>query len=348
MAGTINLAMMQQFDMDGLPLSGGKLFFFEAGTTAPRTPFQDEALTIVFPNPMVLDASGRVPMFYLADGHCKIRLEDKNGVTVMAADNLLVIGPSGGTSSSGSGFDPNAVIQTGNIIARFGTGPLTGYVRCNGQTIGPTGSGASELQGPTAEALFKYLWGTAVLPVTPTRGATAANDWDAGNKQIQLPDLRGRAIAGLDDMGATAANRLTSSTDGFGASATVLGNAGGIQSAILNDKKYLPPYTPTGTLSLGATVVPSGSVGISDTRSWNVPTNAGPVNSAVGVCTGSNQAQQASVAVTVGGAITAGFTGDTNTVSFGTATFNGTAQGGTSVAHINVPPSMVMTLYIKL
>src|SRR4051812_16588159 len=89
MSGTINLALTQQFDMDGRPLSGGLLYFFVASTTTPQSAFQDTALTIVYPNPITLDASGRVPMFYLADGNIKIRLADKNGVTVIAADNLL-------------------------------------------------------------------------------------------------------------------------------------------------------------------------------------------------------------------------------------------------------------------
>jgi len=33
MAGTINLALTQQFDMDGEPLGGGLLYFFAAGST---------------------------------------------------------------------------------------------------------------------------------------------------------------------------------------------------------------------------------------------------------------------------------------------------------------------------
>ena len=111
MAGTINLAFTQQFDMDGAPLSGGLLYFFTAGTTTPQSAFQDTGLTIVHPNPIVLDASGRVPMFYLADGFIKIRLTDKNGVTIIAADQLLVIGPSTSTGGGGGGTTPGDVTQ---------------------------------------------------------------------------------------------------------------------------------------------------------------------------------------------------------------------------------------------
>ena len=89
MAGTINFAMTQQFDSHGRPLSGGLLYFFVAGTTTPQSAFIDIALTLPHPNPIVLDSSGRVPMFYLADGSIKIRLTTSTGVTIIAEDNCL-------------------------------------------------------------------------------------------------------------------------------------------------------------------------------------------------------------------------------------------------------------------
>ena len=167
MAGTINLALTQQFDMDGEPLSGGVLYFFTAATTTPQSAFQDTGLTIPWPNPITLDASGRIPMFYLADGNIKIRLATKTGVTVIAADNLLVIGPSSG-GGGGGGVDATTVLQTGDIKARFssGTSTLDGFVRCNGGTIGPLGAaGVTERGAADCQALFEYLWSTTVLQV---------------------------------------------------------------------------------------------------------------------------------------------------------------------------------------
>ena len=136
MSGTINLALTQQFDMDGAPLSGGLLQFFTAGTSTPQTPFQDTALTVAHSNPIVLDASGRVPMFYVSDGFIKIRLTDKNGVVIIAADQLLVIGPSSGGSTGGSTGDVTRQFDTGDIKARYDDKSINGWVRCNGNTIG--------------------------------------------------------------------------------------------------------------------------------------------------------------------------------------------------------------------
>jgi microcystin-dependent protein len=49
-----------------------------------------------------------------------------------------------------------------------------------------------------------------------------------GSTTFNLPDLRGRAVAGVDNMGGTAANRITSG--GSGITGTTLGAAGGAQT----------------------------------------------------------------------------------------------------------------------
>jgi microcystin-dependent protein len=226
MAGSISLSMSQQFDDLGKPLSGGLLYFIEAGTTStPQNAYQDSALTIAHPNPITLDSAGRVPQFYLADGSIKIRLTDSAGVQQLVADNVLVVGPSSGSGGGGS-VDATTVLATGDIKVKYGTGTLSGFVRANGRTIGSASSGATERANADAQALFEYLWGAdANLTVSSGRGASANADWTA-NKTIALPDFRGRVLAGMDDMGNTAAGRLTSAGAVTG---TTLGYAGGEQ-----------------------------------------------------------------------------------------------------------------------
>lgn len=51
----------QLFNNNGVPLSGGKLYTYEAGTTTPLTSYTSSAGTIPHTNPIVLDAAGRVP-----------------------------------------------------------------------------------------------------------------------------------------------------------------------------------------------------------------------------------------------------------------------------------------------
>ena len=98
-----SLSMTQQFDEYGQPLSGGQLYIIQAGTVStPQDAFQDFGLTIKMPYPMVLDAAGRVPQFFLSDGYVKVRLQDTHGVVQLAAETVLVIGPSAGGGGGGA------------------------------------------------------------------------------------------------------------------------------------------------------------------------------------------------------------------------------------------------------
>jgi hypothetical protein len=194
-AGSLSLSLSQQFDSLGRPLSGGKLYFFQTGTSTPQSAYQDTALTIAHPNPMTLDSSGRIAAFYLADGSIKIRLADAAGVTILAYDGLLVIGPSSGAGAAPS-VDATTVLATGDVKPKYGTGTLTGFVRLNGRTIGSPTSGATERANADTQTLFEYLWtADANLAVSGGRGASANADWLA-NKTITLPDFRGRVPGG--------------------------------------------------------------------------------------------------------------------------------------------------------
>jgi hypothetical protein len=231
MAGTIPLSLTQQFDIYGKPLAGGQLYLIQAGTVStPQDGFQDTNLTIKMPYPITLDAAGRVPQFFLADGTIKVRLQDKNGVVQLAADSILVIGPSAG-GGGGSTVDPTQLIQTGNMILRYGVGVIAGYVRLNGLTIGNAISGATERANLDCQNLFQYLYGADPnLVVTPGgRGASAAADW-AANKQIATPDWRGYAFSCLDDMGNTPAGRLSATY--WGGNPILLGSVGGGESVV--------------------------------------------------------------------------------------------------------------------
>ncbi len=214
MAGTIpNLPLSTQFDKDtGAPLRGGKLYFFQAGTISTvQNAYKDTGLTDPHPNPITLDGAGRVPSFYLADGSIHIRLTNAQGVAQFEEMNLLVVGPSSGGGGGGATVDTAALFQTGDVIWLDQAGTRAGWVRDNGRTIGSAVSGASERANADCQNLFTFLWNTypnSVCPVNGGRGGSAAADWSA-NKWITLPDKRGFAPGGLDDMGNSAAGRYS-------------------------------------------------------------------------------------------------------------------------------------------
>lgn len=51
----------QFFDNNGIPLSGGKIYSYEAGTTTPLATYTSSSGNIAHTNPIILDSSGRVP-----------------------------------------------------------------------------------------------------------------------------------------------------------------------------------------------------------------------------------------------------------------------------------------------
>jgi len=315
MAGTIpGFSLTPQFDQFGKPAVGCRLFCVQAGTTnAPQNSYQDSGLTILNPYPLVADSTARLPQFFVADGTIKLRLTDKNGVTLFVGDNLLVVGASSG-GGGGSPVDPTTVLQTGQLALWYGTGVQSGFVRANGRSIGSSTSSATERANADTQALYSFLWNADPnLAVSGGRGASAAADW-AANKNIALPDYRGRAIAGLDDMGNSAAGRLTATY--FGTAATVLGAAGGAESKVLVTGN-LPPYTPAGAITNGAISI-------------------------------NHNAAAANASTTGGGAFSIGGSNASISASQAASTFTGTAQGGASTPISITQPTILATVYLKL
>ena len=241
-AGSLSIANVQQFSFTncatftnacGTPLIGGLLWFYQVGTTGTQQDsFQDTALTIKNAWPLPLDTNGRVPNFYLADGSIHVRLTDSSGVVQFDNPNMLVIGPSGG-GGGGSSIDPTTIATTGDLKPRLTSEFVTGWVKANAQTIGSATSGGTGRANSDTQSLFTYLWTNcpdAHCPVLGGRGANGLADFNA-NKQITLPDLRGRicSLVGLDDMGNSPAGRLLSSnvTSGGGDGVTTPNATGG-------------------------------------------------------------------------------------------------------------------------
>jgi microcystin-dependent protein len=309
MAGSISLSLSQQFDSTGAPLNGGLLYFYAAGTTTPQSAYQDYSLTIPYPNPMVLDSAGRIPAFYLADGQIKVVLKDSAGVTQVSADNLLVVGASAGTGTPPT-VDATTVFSTGDIKARYDTSAITGWVRSNGRTVGNASSGGTERANADTEDLFVFLYNLdSALSVSGGRGANAAADY-AANKTIALPDFRGRVIAGFDDMGNSAASRLTATT----MTGTGIGATGGTQTHVLTEAQ-----------------MPVHDHGVTD------PGHLHQVRyTATSIATGGGSAGLPSAA---------GLSGANSDSATTGITVNNAGSGD---AHLNVQPTMFATIYIKL
>jgi hypothetical protein len=74
----------QLFDNNGDPLNGGKVYFYEVGTSTPKDTYSDADLTTANPNPVTLDSAGRADIF-LSDDY-KVIVKDSSDTTIYTQD----------------------------------------------------------------------------------------------------------------------------------------------------------------------------------------------------------------------------------------------------------------------
>lgn len=183
-------------------------------------------------------------------------------------------------------------VPIGSCIDFFGTtAPNSAFVLAYGQAVSRTAYA-------TLFSLFGTTYGTG-----------------DGSTTFNIPDLRGRVVAGKDDMGGSAAGRLS----GVGISsggATILGGAGGSETKTLLTAN-LPPYTPAGTVT------------VTSTANNILATNGPPDNwSSIAGATSFNN--QFKTAVT------------------STGSLSGTPQGGTSTPFVGLPPTIIANKIIRV
>lgn len=138
-----------------------------------------------------------------------------------------------------------------------------------------------------------------------------------GSSTFNVPDLRGRVVAGKDNMGGSSANRLTDADDGL--NGDTLGDTGGGETQSLVTAN-LPSYTPSGGVSLTGVVM--------NTRDYS-STGTSDINTLMQGTNGTNRQ---------------------NGVPFvsGTATFTGANNGGTSTAFGIVQPTIIANKLLRI
>lgn len=80
----------QLFDNNGVPLSGGKIYVYAAGTTTPATVYTDSLGNVPHTNPIITNASGRIAseIWFPVSGSFKFVLKDANDVLIATYDNI--------------------------------------------------------------------------------------------------------------------------------------------------------------------------------------------------------------------------------------------------------------------
>ena len=314
-----NGSLIPWLDPNGAPYSGAKAYFFDAGTTTPRTVYIDSDLGESQDHPVLANASGQFPAVFLPSGDYRLRITDADDVTIWDVDGIStpIFTDSGG---GGGGDTPVELLaRTGDYKFRHGTGSHSGWVRAAGRTIGNATSGASERANADCEDLFLFLWDQdSTLSVSGGRGANAASDF-AASKALTLPDIRLRGLIGMASMGNSVSNLIAAadfdgSEDGDDLGATVGAGTVTLTTAQIPSHTHTASTNTTGSHSHG----------------YSVQTPSGGGN-------------------TYGGGTTANPEQDRTTTTAGahshTVTVNNAGGGG---SHPNVQPSAVATCYLKL
>lgn len=190
-------------------------------------------------------------------------------------------------------------VQVATITSAGWNGPVTGNV--------PIGTMA-DFAGSTAPSQWYLCYGQAISRTTYSAlfaiiGTTyGAGD---GSTTFNLPDCRGIVIAGLDNMGGTAANRLNT-TWYIGGTPTSLGSIGGVQFETLTASQ-IPGISFSGSGSGSGAVtgfnnLPNG------TTAWSQSANNSVTGNTIAICfsgsVGNVNSLTASVTVGVSGSST--------------------------------------------
>jgi hypothetical protein len=123
----------QFFDNTGVPLSGGLIYTYQAGSSTPLATYTTSLGTTPNTNPIILDSSGRTPnQVWMQTGYSyKFVIQTSAGVTLQTLDNLYPI-LQNATATASTFLTGMIIIWSGSI----GSIPA-GWVLCNGSNGTP-------------------------------------------------------------------------------------------------------------------------------------------------------------------------------------------------------------------
>jgi hypothetical protein len=357
-------------------IPGALAYFTEAGTTTPMPTYSSVTLGEVneHPHPVVADGNGRWPQVFFDDTDpdpedpevsgrqfYDVRVTDASGSELYYDRSVPIIGTTSGEGEGGGGppVDANALAKTGDVKLKFDYGSEEGWVRMNGRTISKTGGvpGGTEMASDLTQNLYSHLWtrfssktGNVICPVIGGLGLTALADFTAG-KSLTLPDMRGRAPFGVDEMGSSISSGLIGATymdstaiiaGGSTTPRDTVGGFGGDDEIALSNINQVPLHAH------GPGTLKGGNHG----HSWRASSNSDSGSDAEG---GIMLAFENNINQNTDHAFTGTPTTTLGQQIGGSGSFNLDASGVTAnagattpAAHENMPPFMLFTFYMKL
>jgi len=317
-----------------LALNFGPTFAARNGSgtyTIPNVFSPGDTITSSTHNQNFSDIASELTNSVAADGQTSMTGPLKGALGTVSAPSLTFASDSD-TGLYRSSANELSATAGGAQIAKInssGIDAVSGKVREGGVDLVPVGvvwqySGS----GTTPPSGFLFTFGQCVSQTTYAAlyavvGSTYDNSCSAG--EFGIPDIRGRVVAGDDDMGLTSANRLTNQTGGL--DGDVLGASGGAETHTLTTAQLSVHDHGDGTLS-----VASHDHSIPNISSRTFTTAAGSDSSRM---SGSNT-----------GGTTFNFSRG-NTGNAAPDVTGSTDDAGSGAAHNNVQPTIVLKYIIK-
>jgi len=145
MAGLTPSPKQQIFGSDGLPLVGGKIYTYAAGTSTPIATYVDSSATTANTNPIILDSLGQANIWLINTTAYKFVVRDADDVLLYTVDNISIPldltafaspPPIGDVTPNTGAF--TTLTLTGTSASKLNVGttaqrpsPVTGMVRYN-------------------------------------------------------------------------------------------------------------------------------------------------------------------------------------------------------------------------
>jgi hypothetical protein len=133
-------------DENGNPISGGKLYTYEAGTTTPLDTYINDALTTTAPNPIVLSSAGMMttngvdegPIYVAPDNYRLVLRSSDDATTYFDIDDLTVIDPDTATAVAAETITSNTTVASSDLDRPFLVNSSSGDVTitADSETLG--------------------------------------------------------------------------------------------------------------------------------------------------------------------------------------------------------------------
>jgi hypothetical protein len=242
----------QFFDNNGVPLNGGLIYTYGAGTTTPVSTYTDSSASTNNTNPIVLDSAGRTPaqIWLTAGASYKFVLQTSTGVLIKTDDNIYAsyeLTKEVGVTVGQGGNQIATNVAVGNTALDSNTtgtnNTATGYdaLTANTDGIQNTAVGASALDANTGGDYNTAVGYSALTTATTANYNTAvgyralnATLTGAGNTGLGSDALLLATGANNTAIGYLAANSLTT-----GSNNTVIGHDADVSSATVSNEVTL-------------------------------------------------------------------------------------------------------------